>query len=366
MEPYFSHVFGNASSIHGYGREAKAALEKARAVIAGCIGAEPGEMFFTSGGTESDNLAIVGAARSAKAGGRTHLVTSRGEHHAVLDTCEALLLEGFTLSCADLDDGGKIDPGQVRALTSSATSVVSIMHANNEVGTINPLHAIADALHGSGALLHTDAVQSFGKIPVQVRELGVDLLSISAHKLNGPKGVGALYVRRGTPVDPLFHGGGQERGKRPGTENVALAVGFSKAAEIACSSMDEESPRLVGLREALETALKEKFSFIIINGDPADRLPHVVSMSVDSRKVRMEGEMLVANMDLKGIAVSSGSACTSGSIQPSHVLLAMGRDPETARATIRFSFGRSSTEEDVPYVVERLGEVLQQMMKSGS
>jgi len=361
MEPYFSELFGNASSAHSYGRQAKSALEKARAALARCVGAEPGELFFTSGGTESDNLALVGAARSAKANGRTHLVTSRGEHHAVLDTCEALQSEGFTLSLAGLDEHGKVSPEQIRALAGNTTSVVSIMHANNEVGTVNAVDAIASAAHSSGALVHTDAVQSVGKIPVNVRDLGVDLMTFTAHKLYGPKGIGALYVRRGTGLDPLFHGGGQERGKRPGTENVALAVGFAAAVEIACSSMKEESARLAALRDALEAAIKARFPYVMINGHPSDRLPHILNMSVDSRKMPMEGEMLVMNMDLKGIAVTSGSACTSGSIQPSHVLLAMGRDPETARATIRFSFGRSNTEEDIGYVVENLGEVFGQM-----
>jgi cysteine desulfurase len=363
MEPYFSDIFGNASSVHSYGREAKSALEKARGVIAACIGAEPGELYFTSGGTESDNLAITGAARCARATGRTHLVTSRGEHHAVLDTCETLREEGFALSLTELDGYGKVDPEQVRALATRATAVVSIMHANNEVGTINPIGAIAEGLRESGALVHTDAVQSVGKLPVNVQELGVDLMTFTAHKLYGPKGIGALYVRRGTPLDPLFHGGGQERGKRPGTENVALAVGFAKAVELACSAMSAESAKLTMVRDALETALKSRFPYLLVNGHPTDRLPHILNVSVDSRKMRIEGEMLVMNMDLKGIAVTSGSACTSGSIQPSHVLLAMGRDPDTARATIRFSFGRSNSEEDIAYVVESLGEVMQQMKK---
>ncbi len=361
MEPFFSDTFGNASSIHAFGREARAALEKARATIAGAIGAEPGELFFTSGGTESDNLALIGAARCARAAARTHLVTSRGEHHAVLDTCEALLLEGFTLSLADIDERGKVSTAHVRALVGTATSVVSIMHANNEVGTINAVDAIAASVHETGALVHTDAVQSVGRIPVNVRDLGVDLMTFTAHKLYGPKGIGALYVRRGTALDPLFHGGGQERGKRPGTENVALAAGFAAALEIACATMKEESARLASLRDELQTEIRMRFPYIIFNGDPVDRLPHILNVSVDSRKMPMEGEMLVMNMDLKGIAVTSGSACTSGSLQPSHVLLAMGRDPATARATIRFSFGRGNKEEDVQYVVESLGEVLRQM-----
>ena len=363
MEPYLSEVFGNASSVHSFGRQARASLEKARTTIARCVGADPGEIFFTSGGTESDNLAIVGAARAARPAGRTHLVTSRGEHHAVLDTCEALVQEGYTLSLADLDERGKVRPDEIRALSDDRTSVVSIMHANNEVGTINPIEAIAASVHETGALVHTDAVQSAGRIPVNARGLGVDLMTISAHKIYGPKGIGGLFVRRGTPLDPVFHGGGQERGKRPGTENVALAVGFAAALEIACTAMTEESAKLAVLRDALAAAIRERFPYVIFNGDPVDRLPHILNVSVDSRKMPMEGEMLVMNMDLKGIAVTSGSACTSGSMQPSHVLIAMGRDPATARATIRFSFGRGNTEEDVVETVKALGEVLEQMTK---
>jgi len=363
MGPYFSEQFGNASSVHSYGRQAKAGLEKARGTIAQSIGAEPGELFFTSGGTESDNLAIVGAARAARATGRTHLVTSRGEHHAVLDTCAALANEGHSLSLADLDEYGRVDTELVRSLVKEKTSVVSIMHANNEIGTINPVAAIASAAHQSGALVHTDAVQSVGKIPVIVKDLGVDLMTFTAHKLYGPKGIGALYVRRGTMLDPLFHGGGQERGKRPGTENVALAVGFAMAVELALRAMSEESARLAALRDALESTIRARFPYIIFNGDPSNRLPHILSISVDSRRMRLEGEMLVPNMDLRGIAVASGSACTSGSIQPSHVILAMGRDSDTARATIRFSFGMSNKEDDVGYVADSLGGVLAQMAK---
>jgi cysteine desulfurase len=363
MGPYFSEQFGNASSVHSYGRQAKAGLEKARGTIAQSIGAEPGELFFTSGGTESDNLAIVGAARAARATGRTHLVTSRGEHHAVLDTCAALANEGHSLSLADLDEYGRVDTELVRSLVKEKTSVVSIMHANNEIGTINPVAAIASAAHQSGALVHTDAVQSVGKIPVIVKDLGVDLMTFTAHKLYGPKGIGALYVRRGTMLDPLFHGGGQERGKRPGTENVALAVGFAVAVDLALRAMSEESARLAALRDALESTIRARFPYIIFNGDPSNRLPHILSISVDSRRMRLEGEMLVPNMDLRGIAVASGSACTSGSIQPSHVILAMGRDSDTARATIRFSFGMSNKEDDVGYVADSLGGVLAQMAK---
>jgi cysteine desulfurase len=249
----------------------------------------------------------------------------------------------------------------VGAAITDRTCLVSIMHANNEVGTISPLAAISEAARARGVLVHTDAVQTVGKIPVSVEELGVDLLTFSAHKIYGPKGIGALFVRRGTELDTLFQGGGQERGKRPGTENVPLIVGFAKALEIAVAEMEHESARLRSLRDTLELRVRSRFPEVIVNGHPSERLPHILNISFDSGKISLEGEMLLVNMDLRGIAVSSGSACTSGSVQPSHVLLAMGLDPATARATIRFSFGKSNTEEDIDAVVTALDDTLRQM-----
>lgn len=241
--------------------------------------------------------------------------------------------------------------------------MVSLMHANNEVGTLHRLEEITGPVRSRGVLFHTDAVQTLGKVPVDVDRLGVDLLSVSAHKLSGPKGVGALYIRKGTDLDPILHGGGQERGKRPGTENVPLVVGFAKAVELAIASMETESARLAGLRDRLETKIRERFPDILLNGDPKERLPHILNVSFDSEKIALEGEMLVLNMDLEGIAVTSGSACTSGSMQPSHVLLAMGRDPETAKATLRFSFGRGNTGEDVEAAVAALEVVVERMRR---
>jgi cysteine desulfurase len=237
------------------------------------------------------------------------------------------------------------------------------MHGNNEVGSISPLSDIAAIVHERGSLLHADAVQTVGKIPADVNELGVDLLTFSAHKMYGPKGIGALYIRRGTAVDPLLLGGGQERGRRPGTENVALAVGFAKAVEIAVAEMQAESSRIEVLRNELQNRLLAEFPMLIVNGHPSKRLPHILNVSFDSKKVDLEGEMLLMNMDLKGIAVSSGSACTSGSVQPSHVLLALGRDHKTARATLRFAFGRSNTPDDVDFVVQTMREVFAQMTR---
>jgi len=237
------------------------------------------------------------------------------------------------------------------------------MHANNEVGTIYPIKEIAAVAHERGVLVHTDAVQTLGKIPVNVRELDVDLMTLSAHKLYGPKGIGALYVRRGTEIEPILYGGGQERGKRPGTENVPLAVGFAKAVELAITEMPTEMPRLASLRRHLESRIREEFPAAMINGHPSRHLPHILNMSFDSAKLNLDGDALVMNMDLQGVAVTSGSACTSGSMQPSHVLLAMGRDVKTAKATLRFAFGRSNTMDDIAIVVERLHAVLAQMRR---
>jgi cysteine desulfurase len=361
MQPFFSETFGNASSVHWYGRQTKAALEKARESLARTIGAEPGELFFTSGGTESDNLAIKGAAYAARKKGKNHIITSMAEHHAVLEPCEQLAAEGFEVTVLPVDERGLVVPEQVGSALTPSTILVSIMHANNEVGTIYPVKEIAAVAHVQGVLVHTDAVQTLGKIPVDVKELGVDLMTISAHKTYGPKGIGALFIKRGTELDPLLQGGGQERGKRPGTENVPLAVGFAKAAELAVADMQNESNRLQSLRDALESLIRAEFPAAIVNGHPMHRLPHILNISFDSSKVQLEGEMLVVSMDLQGIAVTSGSACTSGSMQASHVLVAMGRDERTAKATLRFSFGKSNTESDVEDVLKSLHDVVEHM-----
>ncbi|MEW6510069.1 MAG: cysteine desulfurase family protein [Bacteroidota bacterium] len=359
MEPYFSETFGNASSIHRYGREARQALEQSRAAIAALIGAEPGEIYFTSGGTEGDNLAIRGVVAAA-VGKRRGIVTSGAEHHAVLDTCENLATSGVPVTVLKVNPAGSVDADDLRRAVLPTTALVSLMHGNNEVGTISPVAGYADIAHTAGALFHTDAVQTAGRIPVDVQKLGVDLLTLSAHKMYGPKGIGALYVKKGTPLEPILRGGGQERGRRPGTENVALAVGFAEAFRLSVAEMEAESDRLRRLRNRLEELIRAAFPGVIVNGDPEIRLPHILNISFDSRTMPMEGEMLVINMDLHGIAVTSGSACTSGSMQPSHVLLAMGRDPATAKATIRFSFGRMNTEADVDETTEALKQVVEE------
>ena len=362
MIPYFSLHFGNASSIHSYGREGKEALERARGTIASLLGADPGEVFFTSGGTEADNFALRGVAAAA-AGTRRGIVTSQAEHHAILEPCEDLAHAGIPVIVLPVNRRGSVDIGALSAAVDAKTLLVSLMHANNEVGTISPIREIAGVAHAAGALFHTDAVQTAGKIPINVREADVDLLTLSAHKMYGPKGIGALFVKRGTPIQPILSGGGQERGKRPGTENVPLAVGFAEAFRLAVAEMDAESARLRLLRDALEGLLRARFPALLVNGDPEHRLPHILNISFDSTRLPLEGEMLVVNMDLRGVAVTSGSACTSGSMQPSHVLLAMGRDPATARATIRFSFGKSNAEEDVQKVVGHLEAVIAMMRR---
>jgi cysteine desulfurase len=361
MRPYFSGAFGNASSVHSFGRDAKMALEKSRETIAKTIGAQSGEIFLTSGGTESDNFAICGVAHAARKNGKNHLITAAAEHHAVLEPCEMLGEEGFDVTILPVDSNGMVSAEQVRDAITDTTCLVSIMHSNNEVGTLNPIKRIAEAAHARGVLLHSDAVQSLGKVPLNVNELGVDLMTISAHKLYGPKGIGALFIRRGVEIDSLLFGGGQERGRRPGTENVPLAVGFAKAVELSTVEMPTEMQRLKTLRDNLQSRITNHFPLAIINGHAGERLPHILNISFYSKRIQLEGEMLVMNMDLQGVAVSSGSACTSGSIQPSHVLLAMGRDVNTAKATLRFAFGKSNSIEDVDYVVESLHQILSRM-----
>jgi cysteine desulfurase len=364
MRPCFSGTFGNASSVHSYGREARELLERARGVIGQAVGAEPAEIFFTSGGTEADNLAVMGVMSAS--GGRGGIVTSQAEHHAVLEPCRYLAEKGKDVSFLPVDGQGAVDLGALRRQVGAGTALVSVMHANNETGTISDIRTIAGIAHEAGALFHTDAVQSAGKIPLDVRGLGVDLMTLSAHKMYGPKGIGALFVRRGVPLDPMLRGGGQERGRRPGTENVPLAVGFAEAFLLALLERDEESSRLSSLRDSLELRIREAFPPLLVNGDRAERLPHILNISFPGEVFPLEGDMLVMNMDLEGIAVTSGSACTSGSLDPSHVILAMGRDEKTAKATLRFSFGKGNTIDDVGYVAEKLNVVIRRMLKRTS
>ncbi|MFI5252279.1 MAG: cysteine desulfurase family protein [Bacteroidota bacterium] len=361
MKPYMLEKFGNASSIHSFGRESRAALDESRDVLAKMLGAQPGEVFFMSGGTEADNTAIKGTAWAVRKTGKNHVITDTSEHYAILEPCAFLEENDFTVTYLDVDNKAMVQPDDVKKAIKPDTGLISIMHGNNEVGTINPIKEIAAIAKEHGIPLHTDAVQTFGKIPVNVDDLGVDLLTISSHKIYGPKGIGALYIRRGTNVDRLMHGGGQERGRRAGTENVSLAVGFGKAAELMSQSRESEFLRLKTLKALLVKLLSSKFPFIIFNGHPTDSLPHILNVSFDSAVIEINGESLLFNLDLAGIAVTSGSACTSGSIGPSHVLLAMGVPDATAKASIRFSMGKSTTEDDLAYTVEKLVEIVRRI-----
>ena len=356
MLPYFGERFGNASSVHTFGREARCALEDAREKVAKAINAQPSEIVFTSGGTEADNTAIKGIAHLLRDKGR-HIVTSRVEHKAVLETCKYLEKEGFEVTYVSVDSTGMVHPQAVEEALREDTVLVSVMHANNEVGTINPIAKIGEICHSRGILFHTDAVQSFCKVRIDVQAMHIDLASFSAHKIYGPKGVGALYVRRGVRFTQLLHGGEHERKRRAGTENVAGIVGFGRAVELAMAERDEENRRLISLRDRLWRGIQEKVERVRLNGHPTERLPGTLNVSFEG----VEGESVLLSLDMKGVAASSGSACTSGSLSPSHVLEAMGVPPELAQSAVRFSLGRSNTEEDVDYTVEILPGIVQRL-----
>ncbi|MFH0812432.1 MAG: cysteine desulfurase NifS [Pseudomonadota bacterium] len=356
MLPYFSETFGNASSLHIFGQKARKALEDARDIVAECIRAKPEEIYFTSGGTESDNLAIKGMAYAHKNKGK-HLVTSMIEHQAVLNCCKYLEKEGFEVSYLPVDRCGIVDLQALEDATRLDTILLSVMLGNNETGTLQPIAEMARIARKRGVPLHTDAVQAIGKIPVAVDELGVDLLSISSHKIYGPKGVGALYVRRGTRIDPLLHGGHHERQMRAGTENIPGIVGFSKAIECAQKEMLNTSAHVTALRDRLEQRIGERIEHIQINGHPTKRLPHILNVSFDG----IEAEQLLLALDMRGIAISTGAACISGAPEPSHVLRAMGADLTAAQGSVRFSLGRDNTEAEMDFVIESLTELIQQL-----
>jgi cysteine desulfurase len=352
MVPYFSEEFGNASSPHSFGQRARTALEEARATVAGHLGADPGEIILTSGGTESDNLAIKGIARTA---GRGHIITSSIEHPAVLNTVATLEKEGFTATRLPVDEHGLVSPADLEDALREDTILISIMAANNEVGTIEPIAELAAIADRARVPFHTDAVQAVGKVPVSVDDWGVDLLSLSAHKFYGPKGVGALYVRSGTRIKSIQHGGHHEKNRRAGTENVPGAVGMATALELACGEMEAEAERLAALRDRLQAGLLETVPNSSLNGHPTERLPHLVNITFEN----VEGESLLLSLDAFGVGVSTGSACSSGSLEPSHVLLAMGVPAETAHGSLRFSLGRINTGEDIDYVLEKLPPVVE-------
>jgi cysteine desulfurase len=347
-------LFGNASSVHYYGQQAKAALDLARSAVADLIGAEPSEVIFTSGGTEADNFAIRGAAEALEVTGRKHLITSGIEHEAVLNTFKALARRGWKTTLLPLDRTGIVSADRLREAITDDTALVSIMHANNEIGTIQPIAELTEITHARGALFHTDAVQTAGKIPLKVRTLGVDLLALSAHKFYGPKGAGALWVKRGVRLTPFLSGGKQERNRRAGTENVPGLIGMGVAAGGAQGRMSTEAPRLSALRDRLEQGILKSVPNTDVNGSRDARVPNTTNISFE----RIEAESLLIALDLEGVAVSTGSACSSGTLEPSHVLKAMNLPSHRAQNSIRFSLGAGNTEEQIDRVIEILPRIV--------
>lgn len=356
MIPVFTETYGNASSIHGFGREARKLTDAAREQVAKAIGATAQEIYFTGGGTEADNLAIVGVAEALGEKKGKHIITSCVEHHAIGETFEALEKKGFTTTFLPVDEYGMVNPADVEKAIRPDTILVSIMHGNNEIGTIQPIAEIGKICKGKGVYLHTDAVQTVGHIPVDVNELGVNLLSMAAHKFYGPKGIGALYVRKGTRIKNIIHGGAQERKVRPGTENVPGIVGMGKAIEIAIRDMEKDNAHLNALRQRVIEGILQ-IPDTRLNGHPTQRLPGNVNVSIEY----IEGESLLLSLDMKGIAASSGSACTSGSLEPSHVLMAIGLSHQTAHGSLRLTLGHENTMEDVEYVLEVLPTIVERL-----
>jgi cysteine desulfurase len=350
-------LFGNPSSVHYFGQQAKALIDDARSAVAALINGDPSEVVFTSGGTESDNFAIRGAAEALEPTGRRHLVASSIEHEAVLNTLKALARRGWRTTLVPVDQTGIVAPDRLREVITDDTAIVSVMHANNEIGTVQPVAELARIAHERGAIVHTDAVQSVGKIPVDVRALGVDLLSLSAHKFNGPKGTGALWIRRGTRMQPMVTGGRHERNRRAGTENVPAIAGMGAAAALAGAKLASEAGRLGSMRDRLEAAVLKAVPGTAVNGSLQPRVPNTSNISFD----RVEAESLLIALDLEGIAVSTGSACSSGTLEPSHVLRAMGLPAHRTQNSLRFSLGLFSTEAEVDRVVEVLPRLVEKL-----
>jgi cysteine desulfurase len=350
-------LFGNASSVHHFGQQAKRVLDEARSSVAALVGGDPSEIVFTSGGTEADNFAIRGAAEALEPTGRRHLIASAIEHEAVLNTLKALGRRGWRTTLLPVDQTGIIAPDRLREAITDDTAVVSVMHANNEIGTIQPVADLAAIAHEHGAIMHTDAVQSVGKIPVDVQSLGVDLLSLSAHKFNGPKGTGALWIKRATRMQPILTGGRHERNRRAGTENVPAIAGMGVACGLAVAKMPAESARTAGLRDRLEAGILSAVPNTAVNGARDGRVPNTTNVSFD----RVEAESLLIALDLEGIAVSTGSACSSGTLEPSHVLRAMGFPAHRTQNALRFSLGLFSTEAEVDRVVEVLPRLVEKL-----
>jgi len=356
MLPFLRHSFGNPSSMHALGRKAREAVEEARGKVASLIGANASEIVFTSGGTEANNLAIQGIARARKDRGN-HIIASSIEHHAVIKTCQYLERNGFVVTYLPVDHHGIVNPEDFKKALTDKTILVSVMHANNEVGTIEPIDKIGRIAAKRGVSCHTDAVQSAGKVPLNVKKMHVDLLSISAHKFHGPKGIGALYIKEGTRLDPILHGGGQERDMRSGTENVASIVGLGTACELADKAVPVLGDKIRKLRDSLQERISTAVLGITINGHPVSRLPNCLSVSIPG----IMGEMILRDLDARGIAVSAGSACTSHSVEISHVLSAMGLPKETAQGTVRLSLGIMNTEDEIEYAATSFVEVVEKL-----
>lgn len=361
MLPWMQHRYGNPSSVHRLGRQARHALDEAREIVAAAIGARPAEIVFTSSGTEADNLAVKGAFRAVRqqSPGRNRIVTSTIEHHAVLHSVRFWENQGFPVTYVRVDRGGVVAAEAVAEALGGDTALVSLMHANNEVGTVQPVAEVGRLCQEAGALFHVDAVQSFGKIPVNVDDIGCDLLALSAHKIGGPKGVGCLYVRTGTPLVPHTDGGAQERGMRAGTENVAGIVGFAAAVKAAMESREDEAARLSALGDRLADMIVQRIPGVTRSGTPHHRVPGIVHLVIEG----VDAESLLLNLDLQGVAAASGSACTSGSLEPSHVLLAMGLSKEAAAGALRLSLGWASNENELEPVAERLAAIVERLRK---
>lgn len=357
MEPYFIQKYGNPNSIHSFGQEAKEAVEEAREKIAHLIGANPSEIIFTGGGTESDNFAIKGIAWANQKKGN-HIITSKIEHHAVLHSCQFLEKHGFRVTYLPVDKYGLIDPDDVKKAITDQTILVTIMHANNEIGTIEPIKEIGKVLKEAGIYFHTDSVQTVGHIPIDVNDIGVNMLSMSGHKFYGPNGVGVLYLRKGTKIVTLIDGGAQEKNRRAGTENVAGIVGMGKAAELAEKRLVQgEEDKIIKLRDRLIKDIAKKIDHVYLNGHPTKRLPGNANFCFEF----IEGESMLLNLDMEGVAASSGSACTSGSLEPSHVLLAIGLLPEIAHGSLRLTLGKDNTDEEVEYVIGILPKIIEKL-----
>ena len=356
MLPYFTEHYGNASAVYGLGQESKEAISGARAEIARVLGAKDNEIYFTAGGSEADNWALKAAAEASSGKGK-HIITSKIEHHAILHTCEYLESQGFEVTYLDVDEFGEVKLSELKKAIRPDTILISIMFANNEIGTIQPIREIGEIAHEHGILFHTDAVQAFGQVPINVDELHIDMLSSSGHKLHGPKGIGFLYIRKGVKIRSFVHGGAQERKRRAGTENVPGIVGYGKAASIAAATMEERMTKETELRDYLIGRILKEVPYTRLNGHPKKRLPNNANFSFQF----VEGESLLIMLDMKGICGSSGSACTSGSLDPSHVLLAIGLPHEIAHGSLRLTLSEETTKEDIDYTVEAVKEIVEKL-----